>query len=60
MSHRPLPDRRSVLRGSLAASATPALPTALGRLGVRPFRAAAGCRGVADVEEDVTSHSGLV
>ncbi|MGV4885748.1 alkaline phosphatase D family protein [Streptomyces viridosporus] len=30
MSHRPLPDRRAVLRGSLAASAALTLPTALG------------------------------
>ncbi|MET8449305.1 hypothetical protein [Streptomyces sp. NPDC005209] len=30
MSHRPFPGRRSVLRGSLAASAALTLPTALG------------------------------
>lgn len=30
MSHRPLPGRRSVLRGSLAASAALTLPAGLG------------------------------
>lgn len=48
MSHRPLPGRRSVLRGSLAASAALTLPPALGAapalaLSGRP-KAALGCR----------------
>ncbi|MFJ9903555.1 alkaline phosphatase D family protein [Streptomyces sp. NPDC101152] len=59
MSHRPFPARRSVLRGSLAASAALTLPTALGSapafaLSGRP-RAGWGVQA-----GDVTTHSGLV
>ncbi|MEH0553398.1 alkaline phosphatase D family protein [Streptomyces sp. B21-101] len=59
MSHRPFPGRRSVLRGSLAASAALTLPAAVGTapalaLSGRP-RAAWGVQS-----GDVTSHSGLV
>ncbi|MER6557200.1 alkaline phosphatase D family protein [Streptomyces sp. NPDC001027] len=59
MSHRPFPGRRSVLRGSLAASAALTLPAALGAapafaLSGRP-RAAWGVQS-----GDVTSDSGLV
>lgn len=59
MSPRPLPGRRSVLRGSLAASAALTLPTALGAAPAfaRSGRPAAGW-GVQT--GDVTSHSGLV
>ncbi|MEU6368842.1 alkaline phosphatase D family protein [Streptomyces sp. NPDC046931] len=59
MSHRPLPGRRSVLRGSLAASAALTLPPALGAapafaLSGRP-KAAWGVQA-----GDVSVHSGLV
>ncbi|MDX3798750.1 alkaline phosphatase D family protein [Streptomyces sp. AK04-3B] len=59
MSHRPFPGRRSVLRGSLAASAALTLPAAVGAapalaLSGRP-RAAWGVQS-----GDVTSDSGLV
>ena len=59
MSHRPFPGRRSVLRGSLAASAALALPTALGAapafaLSGRP-KASWGVQAA-----DVTTDSGLV
>ncbi|MGX1121996.1 phosphodiesterase/alkaline phosphatase D-like protein [Streptomyces ambofaciens] len=59
MSHRPLPGRRSVLRGSLAASAALTLPTALG---AAPAFARSGRPGAGwGVQTgDVTSHSGLV
>ncbi|MEU6096782.1 alkaline phosphatase D family protein [Streptomyces sp. NPDC047079] len=59
MSHRPFPGRRSVLRGSLAASAALTLPPALGAapafaLSGRP-KAAWGVQA-----GDVSAHSGLV
>jgi alkaline phosphatase D len=54
MSHRPFPGRRSVLRGSLAASAALTVPTALG---AAPAWGRAG-RGVQT--GDVSAHSGLV
>ncbi|MDG9715707.1 alkaline phosphatase [Streptomyces sp. DH24] len=59
MSDRPLPARRSVLRGSLAASAALTLPTALGAAPAfaRSGRPAAGW-GVQT--GDVTANSGLV
>ncbi|CAL9635757.1 hypothetical protein SUDANB145_06198 [Streptomyces sp. enrichment culture] len=59
MSHRPLPGRRSVLRGSLAASAALTLPTALG---AAPAFARSGRPGAGwGVQAgDVTAHSGLV
>ncbi|MEV6960587.1 alkaline phosphatase D family protein [Streptomyces sp. NPDC051207] len=59
MSDRPLPGRRSVLRGSLAASAALTLPTALGAAPAfaRSGRPSAGW-GVQT--GDVTAHSGLV
>ncbi|MFC8101332.1 alkaline phosphatase D family protein [Streptomyces sp. NPDC057363] len=59
MSHRPLPGRRSVLRGSLAASAALTLPTALG---AAPAFARSGRPGAGwGVQTgDVTAHSGLV
>ncbi|GKQ41750.1 alkaline phosphatase [Streptomyces sp. A012304] len=59
MSHRPLPGRRSVLRGSLAASAALTLPAAVG---AAPALALSG-RPRADwgvQTGDVTAHSGLV
>ncbi|GAB2730852.1 alkaline phosphatase D family protein [Streptomyces bullii] len=59
MSHRPLPGRRSVLRGSLAASAALTLP---GVLGTAPAFALSG-RPKAEwgvQTGDVTSNSGLV
>ncbi|MGQ4427778.1 PhoD-like phosphatase N-terminal domain-containing protein, partial [Streptomyces violaceoruber] len=56
---RPLPGRRGVLRGSLAASAALTLPTALG---TAPAFARSGRPGAGwGVQAgDVTSHSGLV
>jgi alkaline phosphatase D len=59
MSDRPLPGRRSVLRGSLAASAALTLPAALGAAPAfaRSGRPSAGW-GVQT--GDVTAHSGLV
>ncbi|AEY87979.1 putative secreted alkaline phosphatase [Streptomyces hygroscopicus subsp. jinggangensis 5008] len=59
MSHRPLPGRRSVLRGSLAASAALTLPVGLGAAPAfaRSGRPAAGW-GVQT--GDVTADSGLV
>ncbi|MEU0244414.1 alkaline phosphatase D family protein [Streptomyces sp. NPDC006235] len=59
MSHRPFPARRSVLRGSLAASAALTLPTALGAAPAfaRSGRPAAGWGVQAG---DVTRDSGLV
>ncbi|GAA2285130.1 alkaline phosphatase D family protein [Streptomyces hawaiiensis] len=59
MSHRPLPGRRGVLRGSLAASAALSLPTALGATPAfaRSGRPTAGWGVQAG---DVTSDSGLV
>ncbi|GGS49032.1 alkaline phosphatase D family protein [Streptomyces griseoviridis] len=59
MSHRPLPVRRSVLRGSLAASAALALSPALG---AAPAFARSGRPGAGwGVQTgDVTAHSGLV
>ncbi|MFD5947825.1 alkaline phosphatase D family protein [Streptomyces collinus] len=59
MSHRPLPGRRSVLRGSLAASAALSLPTALGAAPAfaRSGRPTAGWGVQAG---DVTCDSGLV
>ncbi|MEV4339348.1 alkaline phosphatase D family protein [Streptomyces sp. NPDC049590] len=59
MSHRPLPDRRSVLRGSLAASAALTLPAGLGAAPAfaRSGRPEAGW-GVQT--GDVTCDSGLV
>jgi alkaline phosphatase D len=59
MSHRPLPGRRSVLRGSLAASAALTLPAAVG---AAPALALSG-RPRADwgvQTGDVSAHSGLV
>ncbi len=59
MSHRPFPGRRSVLRGSLAASAALTLPTALGAAPAfaRSGRPKAGWGVQAG---DVTCDSGLV
>ncbi|MGW0911951.1 alkaline phosphatase D family protein [Streptomyces sp. NPDC002784] len=59
MSHRPLPGRRSVLRGSLAASAALSLPTALG---AAPAFALSGRpeAGWGVQTGDVTTDSGLV
>ncbi|MFE4580237.1 alkaline phosphatase D family protein [Streptomyces chartreusis] len=59
MSHRPFPGRRSVLRGSLAASAALTLPTALGSA---PAFALSGRpkAGWGVQTGDVTSDSGLV
>lgn len=59
MSHRPFPGRRSVLRGSLAASAALTLPTALGSA---PAFALSGRPGAGwGVQTgDVTCDSGLV
>ncbi|MEG8274695.1 alkaline phosphatase D family protein [Streptomyces sp. AHA2] len=59
MSHRPLPRRRSVLRGTLAASAALSLPTALG---AAPAFARSGRPNAAwGVQTgDVTCDSGLV
>ncbi|MFV0137295.1 alkaline phosphatase D family protein [Streptomyces sp. HMX87] len=59
MSHRPFPDRRSVLRGSLAASAALSLP---GALGAAPAFARSGRpqAGWGVQTGDVTSRSGLV
>ena len=59
MSHRPFPGRRSVLRGSLAASAALTLPTALG---AAPAFALSGRpqAGWGVQAGDVTCHSGLV
>ncbi|ANS63685.1 alkaline phosphatase [Streptomyces lincolnensis] len=59
MSHRPLPGRRSVLRGSLAASAALTLPTAAG---AAPAFARSGRPEAAwGVQTgDVTANSGLV
>ncbi|WP_320775337.1 alkaline phosphatase D family protein [Streptomyces sp. CRN 30] len=59
MSARPFPGRRSVLRGSLAASAALALPTSLGAAPAfaRSGRPSAGWGVQAG---DVSAHSGLV
>ncbi|MER7571709.1 alkaline phosphatase D family protein [Streptomyces sp. NPDC126514] len=59
MSHRPAPGRRSVLRGSLAASAALSLPTALG---TAPAFALTGRpeAGWGVQTGDVTTDSGLV
>ncbi|MFD5847450.1 alkaline phosphatase D family protein [Streptomyces chartreusis] len=59
MSHRPIPGRRSVLRGSLAASAALTLPTALGSA---PAFALSGRpeAGWGVQTGDVTCDSGLV
>ena len=59
MSHRPFPGRRSVLRGSLAASAALTLPTALGSA---PAFALSGRpkAGWGVQTGDVTCDSGLV
>ncbi|MFR0354072.1 alkaline phosphatase D family protein [Streptomyces sediminimaris] len=59
MSHRPIPDRRSVLRGTLAASAALTLPTALG---TAPALALSGRpeAGWGVQAGDVTCDSGLV
>ncbi|MGI5452894.1 alkaline phosphatase D family protein [Streptomyces sp. CA-249302] len=59
MSHRPFPGRRSVLRGSLAASAALTLPTALG---AAPAFALSGrpTAGWGVQAGDVTTDSGLV
>ncbi|MFC8515287.1 alkaline phosphatase D family protein [Streptomyces sp. NPDC057257] len=59
MSHRPFPGRRSVLRGSLAASAALTLPTALG---AAPAFALSGRpkAGWGVQAGDVTTDSGLV
>ncbi|MEV6167403.1 alkaline phosphatase D family protein [Streptomyces sp. NPDC051954] len=59
MSHRPLPARRSVLRGSLAASAALTLPSALG---AAPAFALSGRpkAGWGVQTGDVTCNSGLV
>lgn len=59
MSHRPFPGRRSVLRGSLAASAALTLPTALG---AAPAFALSGRpkAGWGVQTGDVTCDSGLV
>ena len=59
MTHRPFPGRRSVLRGSLAASAALTLPTALG---AAPAFALSGRpqAGWGVQAGDVTCHSGLV
>ncbi|WP_030339898.1 alkaline phosphatase D family protein [Streptomyces sp. NRRL S-1022] len=59
MSHRPLPGRRGVLRGSLAASAALTLPTGLG---AAPAFARSGRPGAGwGVQSgDVTADSGLV
>ncbi|MFD7687234.1 alkaline phosphatase D family protein [Streptomyces sp. NPDC059781] len=59
MSHRPLPGRRAVLRGSLAASAALTLPTALGA--APAFALSGRPRAEWGVQTgDVTSDSGLV
>ena len=59
MTHRPFPGRRSVLRGSLAASAALTLPTTLG---AAPAFALSGRpqAGWGVQAGDVTCHSGLV
>ncbi|MBQ1088743.1 alkaline phosphatase [Streptomyces sp. B93] len=59
MSHRPSPGRRSVLRGSLAASAALSLP---GALGAAPALALSGRprAGWGVQTGDVTANSGLV
>ncbi|MFD1659978.1 alkaline phosphatase D family protein [Streptomyces caeni] len=59
MSHRPFPGRRSVLRGSLAASAALTLPAALG---AAPAFALSGRpkAGWGAQAGDVSAHSGLV
>ncbi|MFI6033693.1 alkaline phosphatase D family protein [Streptomyces sp. NPDC051315] len=59
MSHRPFPGRRSVLRGSLAASAALTLPAAVG---AAPALALSGrpAAGWGVQTGDVTAHSGLV
>ncbi|MGW3730647.1 alkaline phosphatase D family protein, partial [Streptomyces sp. NPDC000851] len=59
MSHRPFPGRRSVLRGSLAASAALTLPVGLG---AAPALARSGrpSAGWGVQTGDVTAHSGLV
>ncbi|MEU6575723.1 alkaline phosphatase D family protein [Streptomyces sp. NPDC046805] len=59
MTHRPFPGRRSVLRGSLAASAAFTVPTALG---AAPAFALSGRPGAGWGVQvgDVTSDSGLV
>ncbi|MCW7943936.1 alkaline phosphatase [Streptomyces hygroscopicus] len=59
MSHRPFPGRRSVLRGTLAASAALSLPTTLG---AAPAFALSGRpkAGWGVQAGDVTAHSGLV
>ncbi|MER5914535.1 alkaline phosphatase D family protein [Streptomyces sp. NPDC001982] len=59
MSHRPFPGRRSVLRGSLAASAALSLPTALGSA---PAFALSGRpeAGWGVQAGDVTTDSGLI
>ncbi|MDT0393431.1 MULTISPECIES: alkaline phosphatase D family protein [Streptomyces] len=59
MSHRPLPGRRAVLRGSLAASAALTLPTALGA--APAFARSGRPRAAWGVQTgDVTRDSGLV
>ncbi|MFI1422559.1 alkaline phosphatase D family protein [Streptomyces sp. NPDC020731] len=59
MSHRPLPGRRAVLRGSLAASAALTLPTALGA--APAFARSGRPRAEWGVQTgDVTRDSGLV
>ncbi|MFF6812890.1 alkaline phosphatase D family protein [Streptomyces sp. NPDC012403] len=59
MSHRPLPGRRAVLRGSLAASAALTLPTALGT--APAFALSGRPRAEWGVQTgDVTRDSGLV
>ncbi|MFE2280092.1 alkaline phosphatase D family protein [Streptomyces sp. NPDC059454] len=59
MSHRPLPGRRAVLRGSLAASAALTLPTALGA--APAFALSGRPRAEWGVQTgDVTRDSGLV
>ncbi|MFD7811417.1 alkaline phosphatase D family protein [Streptomyces sp. NPDC059785] len=62
MSHRPLPGRRSVLRGSLVTSAALALPASLGTLGAAPAFALSGRpkAGWGVQTGDVTADSGLV
>ncbi len=64
MTHRPpshLPGRRSVLRGSFAASAALALPTGLGPVAAPAFaRSGRPAAGWGVQAGDVTAHSGLV
>ncbi|MFH8803257.1 alkaline phosphatase D family protein [Streptomyces sp. NPDC017936] len=59
MSHRPFPGRRSVLRGSLAASAALTLPAAVGAAPALALSGRPGARWGVQTG-DVTAHTGLV